>query len=150
MKRILAISIALACFCISARAQLNVTSRSSEPQNIAAAHYGEGCFLFKSDELGFFLYFRSSNRYDKHLYFVLGEEYDGAVQTLKDLRGLCDTIGDQILTVQARAGHKCTIFAGDQPKWLTFRFERQAGSSHLRDIDIDTFIFALNPWKPEE
>ena len=149
MKRIITAALALLLCCAGAHAQLNVKSASAGPVKIAAGTQSVGLLLY-TQEAGYLMYLKSSNRYDKSGYFRLGKELDGAIQTLADLRELCDTIGANIVTVESWPGRSCTILASDRPGFLRLKFNRNAGDCELGAKDIDIYYDALVEKKGQE
>ena len=138
MKR-LTLVVMLALFAISASAQLNVKSKTESPEKIATAVQSLA-ILFHSDKLGYILAIGSDNRYDKPGKFLLGEDENGAIQTLQDLLDLCVNIDEQVVTVEPIPGHECTIRADGRQGWLRLKFDTHAGFCELRDKDVADFI----------
>ena len=141
MKR-LTIALLLALVATSASAQLNVKSES-EVRSIATAT-SSMAVLAHSDKFGYVMAIKSNNRFDKSGSFILGDEPDGAIKTLQDLLELCETIGDQMITVESSPGRECIISASRKKGWLRMKFERHAGVCELRDKDIEEFIKAID------
>lgn len=140
-------AIVLMAFSLGASAQLNIKQESAGPEVITHCSYGFGGMLIYTPEIGYLMYLRSSNRYDKKGYFRLGVQLDESVKTLYDLRELCDSIGDRILTVEAMPGRDCTIMASEKANFLRIAFAKHAGHSELCSKDIDSFIAALESRK---
>ncbi len=141
MRRFL-LFLAVLFTCVSASAQLNVKGASTSPESLATAPSSRAGLAFHGDR-GYFMMLLSSNRFDKAALFKLGDSRDEAVKTLEDLRGLCGSIGDQVLTVEAWEGKTCTIAAAERSGWISVKFKQHAGFCELRDKDIDKFIKVL-------
>lgn len=149
MRRIIILTLFLFVACLTARAQLNVQSESAGPERIASGKYSAS-LLLHIEKAGYVLYIKSSNRFDKQSYFRLGPEIDGAIQTLTDLRGLCDTIEDKALEVESWPGRSCNIIAAERAGWLRLHFDRNAGYCEIGPADLDMFIGALTEKKGQE
>ena len=140
MKRLYLLALLL-LVCTGAWAQLNVKSSSSGPEEIETALESKAKLAFLEGR-GYLMLIVSSNRYDKGGYFLLGQEPDGAIQTLEDLIGLCDSLGDGNVTVEPWPGRTCLIYS-NREGWLVLKFSNHAGRCEVRKKDLEKFQRAL-------
>ena len=140
MRRLYLVALLL-LMCAGARAQLNVKSQSSGPEEISAALDSKAKLAYLEGH-GYLMLLISSNRYDKGGYFRLGDELPAAIRTLSDLLELYGSLGDGSVTVESWPGRSCLIYQS-RPGWLVLKFDHHAGRCEVRDVDLEKFRKAL-------
>lgn len=138
MKKFILIIIALVAMTCNANAQLNVVKTEKKTEIVSRGN--NGALLLLDEKYGYVLAIVSSNRYDDFGMILIGDEIAGAIETLGDLKHLCDDIGDNIVTIEAYAGESCTIRKGLVRNSLRLDFKSNAGYSTLTNKDINIFI----------
>ena len=128
---------ALFCLGFNANAQLNV-KRSDTFNKIASSRMGM-VQLMEHDNI-YYISFPTTNRFDKSFIFYLGEGKEAAVQTLKDLIALNDTIKKEKITID-NAGNDLIISKSAGQMYFSMR--GYAGLVATSKMELENLLHSL-------
>ena len=99
MKKVLLL-VAFALIGLTANAQLNVTTQVDKAPERVATIRNVNSWLFKGSS-GYFISANTDNRFDKSLYFLLGEDAESAITTLYQM---IDLIEKRVASTEVQQG----------------------------------------------
>ena len=129
------------CFATPAKAQLNVTKKTTKAETITTAR--TGLIALKQSENVYYASLLSTNKFDDSGIFFLGKDKESALATLKDLSELYDNLNDnERIEVKDISGNTVTITKGMTGN-LILNFPQLAGICYWHKSEIKKFAKAL-------
>lgn len=142
MKRILFLCFLASFFCFNAKAQLNITAAIEEyqkPERLLVCQVSYS-FLYKTQK-GFEFWAKTDNQFDKHYTTLfLGNTYETAMQTLKDLNNLIEKRIHAVEVQQEDGNITLTFFRQLGMGMLWIRQVGQGGKSWISESQIIRMI----------
>lgn len=121
-------------------AQLTVKREVDKIEKIASARTGL-VRLMKHNET-YYMSIPTSNDFDDPFFFYIGEDKESAVQTLKDLIDICDTIGkDDMITVDNHG--KDLVISKGLAGAIYLQMPGYAGIASTIKSELNKFLRAL-------
>lgn len=146
MKRLFT-CILLCAFCTICWGQLNIKS-SYDGSKTKSCHLNvNNCLLNYNPEIGFFITSKTSNQFDKHAIFFVGDDKESALNTINDIIGIFDNeekdfsvsveMGgrDHILTLGKQMGTYCLWIKSDgcAGRWWLIRKNLEKGKKWIEN-----------------
>lgn len=141
MKKILFILSFILLGVTSGYSQLNVTSQIEKPSEEIGTIRMMSIYLKYTEDLGYFFTMTTDNRFDKVMVFLLGEDAESAILTVKDMISLID---NHVASTDVKQGTTTTTLTnlskGMGKNYLYLKQPGYAGTNAISKKELEKII----------